>query len=145
MRKLLSGAPGYVKVCARVPVSCHGHAGSLEAVMQNRDVAAEIQQLHEVADDMAGQYNLTPGQACSYGLTDDARVSLAGMLAAIVHMVDAFCTQDDGTVDSLALSANANAMRTLERHGLLKFIDAAGRRIIARWTHMASGWRSKSN
>lgn len=51
---------------------------------------------------------------------------------ALVDMVAQHCTVSDG-LDSMALSANAEAMGLLEYYGLLEITNGIGRRLIGRW------------
>lgn len=54
-------------------------------------------------------------------------------LDALQEMVAQHCAQPDGTLDSMALSANTDAMRILEQYGKLIITSALGRRVIGRW------------
>jgi hypothetical protein len=54
-------------------------------------------------------------------------------LEDLVGMVTQHCTMPDGTLDSCALSANADAMRTLADAGKLIITDEYGRRVIGKW------------
>ena len=55
-------------------------------------------------------------------------------LISLLLMVDQHCDNDTGEVDSMAISANAYAMRELARLGHLKIKSDVGRRVIAEWT-----------
>jgi hypothetical protein len=69
-------------------------------------------------------------------------------LKVVVDMVHQHCgddKKDTGAifVDSMAISANAAAMRLLARHGLMEIDSEIGRRIRARWT--TAGQRLNEN
>lgn len=53
-------------------------------------------------------------------------------LDVLADMVGQHCDYDD-YVDSIAISANARAMRLLARHHRLTIDAECGRRVIARW------------
>ncbi len=52
----------------------------------------------------------------------------------LLDMVDQHCSTGDGgfEYDSMALSANAAAMRTLAEYGRIEIVSEYGRRVIAR-------------
>ena len=61
------------------------------------------------------------------------------------ELVDELCDvvnqatrMEDGTLDSMALSANASAMRLLARLGKLTIDREYGRRVIAHWPEQAN-------
>jgi hypothetical protein len=60
------------------------------------------------------------------------------LLDALVEMVGLHCTAwkglDDSTLDSFAISSNAEAMRLLSRAGKLVITTDRGRRVIGRFT-----------
>jgi len=54
------------------------------------------------------------------------------VLAALMDMVIQHCTCDHtANLDSMASSANADAMRLLARHGKIEIVSDKGRRVIA--------------
>ena len=55
------------------------------------------------------------------------------LLEVIMDMVNQHCQRSDGTLDSMALTDNAYAMRLLAKHGKLKIISEYGRRVIGKW------------
>ena len=57
------------------------------------------------------------------------------LIDALEDMVAQHCgiSDDDGELDSMALSANAYAMRVLAEHGSIQILREGGRRIIANW------------
>lgn len=56
------------------------------------------------------------------------------ILDALESMVHQHCGDtEDGAIDSLALSANAEAMHVLAKYGRLDIEVECGRRVIARW------------
>ncbi|HEY4140187.1 MAG TPA: hypothetical protein VGM57_02170 [Pseudolabrys sp.] len=70
-------------------------------------------------------------------------------LKVVADMVLQHCgrdTKDTGEkfVDSMAISANTDAMRLLSRYGLMEIDSEIGRRIRARWTAagqaFSEGW-----
>jgi hypothetical protein len=65
---------------------------------------------------------------------------LVDELCDVVHQAT---RMEDGTLDSMALSANASGMRLLARLGKLTIDKEYGRRIIAHWPNQASA-RGKS-
>ena len=52
---------------------------------------------------------------------------------ALALLVDQHCHCADGTLDSFAESATAEAMRTLAETGRIKITAECGRRVIAVW------------
>lgn len=60
--------------------------------------------------------------------------SLAEALDALVGMVNQHCHEDDnGECDTGALSANAEAVDVLERHGRVEIVRGFGRMTIFGW------------
>lgn len=53
---------------------------------------------------------------------------------ALVDMVNQHCHCDGGDIDSMALSANAYAMRLLAERGRMEITNEYGRRVLAKWT-----------
>jgi len=65
-------------------------------------------------------------------------IDKAELIEALKDMVNQHCScSSDGCetvhLDSMALSANAHAMRLLARHGELEITDQYGRRVIGNW------------
>ena len=54
------------------------------------------------------------------------------LLNALDSMVNQHCRQSEGELDSIALSANAYAMRLLEEYGRIEITAESGRRVIAK-------------
>ena len=59
---------------------------------------------------------------------------LEEVLDVLEDVVNQACLAGDNLVDSMALTAYADAMRLLARHGRLDVEDEDGRRVIGRWT-----------
>ena len=56
------------------------------------------------------------------------------ILFNIVHkLVAQFCTHADSTLDSMEISANADAMRLLAKAGRIELTVDVGRRVIGKW------------
>ena len=55
------------------------------------------------------------------------------LLDALCDAINQACRQEDGTIDSFALSAYAYGMHVLEEHGRLKIKKEAFRRVIGEW------------
>ena len=55
------------------------------------------------------------------------------MLEALEDMVNQHCSIENGELDSMALSANADAMRLLAKHNRIVITSEYGRRVIAKW------------
>ena len=57
------------------------------------------------------------------------------LLEALEDMVNQHCsvTEKESYLDSMALSANANAMRILAKHKRITIKNEYGRRVIANW------------
>ena len=56
------------------------------------------------------------------------------LLEALEDMVRQHCPEDeDGLIDSMALSTHAEAMRLLARTGRLTIESEHGRRVLGRW------------
>lgn len=53
--------------------------------------------------------------------------------ALVVDLVDQSCAGRDGTIDSMALSTYANAMRWLAERQVIVIVGDFGRRVIGRW------------
>lgn len=86
--------------------------------MSDRDIVVELQtQNAELLETLADVIN----QACS-----NPRTRWFDANGALVE-------GPEEELDSMALSAYADAMRLLADHGRLVIIDQAGRRVIAKW------------
>ena len=59
------------------------------------------------------------------------REGLRDLLASLRGMVEQHCLIKDGVIDSMCLSANAEAMETLERFGVIRITRATGRAVTA--------------
>ena len=60
------------------------------------------------------------------------------VLCELIDMVNQHCSQCDGEyLDSMALSANADAMRLLAKLGVIEITKEYGRRVIGQFTEKA--------
>lgn len=61
------------------------------------------------------------------------------VIFALMEMVGQHCTvnNSDTQLDSMCLSANANAMQVLAQRGLITITHERGRRIIGKWTRLS--------
>ena len=57
-------------------------------------------------------------------------LDLLDMLADVIGQA---CYRDGGLLDSMAISAYADALRLLAEYGRVEIIKDVGRRVIARW------------
>jgi hypothetical protein len=64
----------------------------------------------------------------------DARELAEELLETLVEVVNQTCTDDDGSVSSLCLSAYADAIELLARLGRVEITQRAGRGVKGRWT-----------
>jgi len=56
------------------------------------------------------------------------------LLDALCDLVDQHCTYDNADgLDSMALSADADALRLLAKHGRVTITSEHGRRVLGRW------------
>jgi len=51
----------------------------------------------------------------------------------LVDVVGQHCACRDGTLDSMAISTNAQAMRRLAELNIIEITDEAGRRVLGKW------------
>ncbi len=56
------------------------------------------------------------------------------LIDVLRDVINQACLMEDGTLDSIGFTANANAMRMLARLGKLEIDSEYGRRVIAHWT-----------
>ena len=87
-------------------------------------------------------YNLELHDRMSHGETDDLEDVLADhdeLLDVLADVINQACgpvyvdATDSGELDSMALSAYADGMRLLAKHGRFQILHEAGRRVIGQW------------
>ncbi len=66
------------------------------------------------------------------------KAEVEDLLDIVAESIAQSCTVEDGTLDSLALSTYAEAIRLLARRGRVTIEHEYGRRVIARWTVVES-------
>lgn len=66
-------------------------------------------------------------------MTTRVKVSRADLIDALLDCVNQSCRQPDGTLDSMALTAYADALRVLAALGEVTIVAEHGRRVIAKF------------